>query len=90
MNPASPSPPETPAPPSSARGPAPHGPAESPPGFLRVVATVLSAFIGIRKRASAEAAHREIKPAHVVVAGIIGALVFIAILVTLVRFIIAK
>jgi amino acid transporter len=58
--------------------------------FLRVVGTVLSAFIGIRKRSSAEVAHQQIKPAHVVVAGIIGALVFIAILVTLVRFIIAK
>ena len=51
---------------------------------------VLSAFIGIRKRSSAEAAHLQIRPAHVVVAGIIGALLFIAILVTLVRFIIAR
>ncbi len=58
--------------------------------FLRVVGTVLSAFIGIRKRQSAEAAHQQIKPVHVIVAGIIGALVFIAILVTLVRFIIAR
>ena len=60
------------------------------PSFLRVVATVLSAFIGIRKRASAEAAHAQIKPVHIVIAGIIGALMFIAILVTLVRFIIAR
>jgi amino acid transporter len=60
------------------------------PGFLRVVGTVLSAFVGIRKRASAEAAHQTIKPAHVIVAGIIGALCFIAILVTVVRFIISR
>ena len=60
------------------------------PGFLRVVFMVLSAFIGIRKRQSAEAAHQVVKPAHVVVAGIIGALVFIAVLVTLVRFIITR
>ena len=63
---------------------------EPQPGFLRVVGMVLSAFIGIRKRSAAEAAHRVIKPAHVVVAGIIGALVFIALLVTLVRFIISR
>ena len=82
MSPASSVPPE---PPSSQ----PNAPS-SRPGFLRIVATVLSGFIGIRKRASAEEVHRTIKPAHVVVAGIIGALVFIAILVTLVRFIIAR
>ena len=90
MNPASSSPPERPASPPAGREPAPQGPAGPSPGFFRVVATVLSAFIGIRKRASAEAAHQQIKPAHIVVAGIVGALVFIAILVTLVRFIIAK
>jgi amino acid transporter len=51
---------------------------------------VLSAFIGIRKRSSAEAAHSVVKPQHVIVAGIIGALCFIAILVTLVHFVIAR
>jgi amino acid transporter len=51
---------------------------------------VLSAFIGIRKRTAAEAAHAVVKPQHVIVAGIIGALVFIAVLVTLVRFIITR
>ena len=68
-------------------------PSPPPPqsaGFLRVVVTVLSAFIGIRKKQSAEAAQVEIKPAHIVIAGIIGALLFIATLVTVVRFVIAK
>jgi len=51
---------------------------------------VLSAFIGIRKRQSAEAAHAVVKPAHVVAAGIICALLFIAVLVTVVRFVIAR
>jgi hypothetical protein len=40
------------------------------PGFLRVIATVLSAFIGIRKRDSAKPPHQAIKPAHIIVAGI--------------------
>lgn len=75
----------------SAPPPAPP-PSTAPPqpGFFRVVAMVLSAFIGIRKRQSAEAAHAVVKPQHVIVAGIIGALLFIAVLVTLVRFIIAR
>ena len=59
-------------------------------GFLHVVGAVLSAFIGIRKRQSADKDHVAIKPAHIIVAGVIGALLFIATLVTLVRFIIAR
>jgi amino acid transporter len=71
----------------------PPPPPQSPPpqpGFFRVVAMVLWAFLGIRKRTAAEATHSVVKPQHVIVAGIIGALVFIAILVTLVRFIITR
>ena len=59
-------------------------------GFLRIVGTALSAFIGIRKRSAAEAALQTIKPAHVVVAFILSVMVFIALLVTLVRFIITR
>jgi hypothetical protein len=77
--------------------PAPAEPQSAPPspppphlGFLQVVAAVLSAFIGIRKKSGFEADRAAIKPTHVIVAGIIGALIFIATLVTLVRFIIAK
>jgi hypothetical protein len=66
----------------------------SPPtheaGFLRIVAAVLSSFIGIRKRASLERDMISIKPQHVIVAGIIAALCFIAILATTVHFIVAK
>lgn len=95
MNPAPSTRPQQPdsrsSPSSKAPGASDAPPAGEPqPGFLRVVGMVLSAFIGIRKRSAAEAAHRVIKPAHVVVAGIIGALVFIALLVTLVRFIISR
>ena len=51
---------------------------------------MLSAFIGIRRRQAAERDHVAIRPVHIVVAGIIGALLFIATLVTLVHFIIAR
>lgn len=58
--------------------------------FIRVVGTVLSAFVGIRKGDSADQAPGVIKPVHLVVAAIICALLFIATLVTVVRFIIAR
>lgn len=62
----------------------------SPPqqaGFLRVVGAVLSAFIGIRKKRAADIV---VKPAHIVAAGVICGLLFIATLVTVVRFVIAR
>jgi hypothetical protein len=58
--------------------------------FLRVMGAVFSAFIGIRKRHAADRDHLVIKPVHIIVAGVLGALLFIATLVTLVRFIIAR
>ena len=70
--------------------PAPSDPSPPQPSFLRTVGMVLSAFVGIRKRQSAEAAHAVVKPAHVVAAGILCAVVFIAVLVTIVRFVIAR
>ncbi|HZQ72524.1 MAG TPA: DUF2970 domain-containing protein [Burkholderiales bacterium] len=51
--------------------------------FLDTVKTVLSGFIGIRRRSAHEDA--KIKPAHVIVAGVIGAALFVLTLVTIVR-----
>jgi hypothetical protein len=51
---------------------------------------VLSAFIGIRKRHAADRDHVVVRPVHIIVAGIIGALLFIATLVTVVHFVIAR
>ena len=68
-------------------------PSNPPPqqaSFIHVVGAVLSAFIGIRKRQAADKDHVVIKPAHIIVAGVLCALLFIATLVTLVRFIIAR
>lgn len=70
--------------------PAPSDPSPPQASFLRTVGMVLSAFVGIRRRRSAEAAHAVVKPAHVIVAGILCALLFIAILVTIVRLIISR
>ena len=54
---------------------------------LRAVATVLSAFIGIRKSASHQRDLAGLKPVHVIGAGLIAAAVFVLTVVTLVRLI---
>ena len=54
---------------------------------LQVVKAVLSAFIGIRKRAAHEHDAVTITPVQVIVTGIIAAAVFVLSLVALVRWI---
>jgi len=54
---------------------------------LQVVKAVLSAFIGIRKRAAHEHDAVTITPVQVIVTGIIAAVVFVLSLVLLVRWI---
>jgi Protein of unknown function (DUF2970) len=54
---------------------------------LQVVKAVLSAFIGIRKRAAHEHDAVTITPVQVIVTGIIAAAVFVLSLVLLVRWI---
>ena len=54
---------------------------------LQVARAVASAFIGIRRRAAHEQDLVTITPLQVVVAGVIGAAIFVTSLVLLVRFI---
>ena len=54
---------------------------------LQVVKAVLSAFIGIRKSAAHEHDIATIKPAQVIIVGIIAAAIFVLSLVALVRYI---
>jgi hypothetical protein len=56
-------------------------------GPLDVARAVFWSFLGIRKRAAHEKDAVTIKPVQVIVAGIIGAVIFVLSLVTLVRFI---
>jgi len=64
-------------------------PVNTPPKAspLQVMKAVLSAFIGIRKRAGHEHDAVTLSPAQVVIAGIIAAVIFVLSLVMLVRFI---
>ena len=57
---------------------------------LQVAKAVFWSFLGIRKRRDYEADSVELKPQQVIVAGLIGAAVFVASLILLVRFVIGK
>jgi hypothetical protein len=72
---------------SFSRPPDPQPEPARPAGFLRVMGAVLWSFFGIRRRASGERDAVTIKPVHVIIAGVLGAAIFVAILVTLVHFI---
>ena len=65
--------------------PRPGGPHQA--SFLHVLGAVFSSFLGIRKKAAGERDMLTIKPVHVIVAALIGAVLFVAALVTLVTFI---
>jgi hypothetical protein len=56
-------------------------------GPVDVAKAVFWSFLGIRKRSAHEKDAVTIKPMQVIVAGIIGAVIFVLCLVTLVRFI---
>ena len=65
------------------------GPAEPPRKAtpLQVAKAVLSAFVGIRRGAAHERDIATLKPAQVIVAGVIAAAIFVLSLIALVRFI---
>lgn len=55
-----------------------------------VVKTVLSAFLGIRKRSGHEADTGQLSPVQIILTGLITAAVFVVSLILLVRFIISN
>ena len=58
--------------------------------FLATVKAVLWSFFGIRKRRDYEKDAAQLNPVHVLIAGVIGAVLFILILLTIVHFVVAK
>jgi hypothetical protein len=57
---------------------------------LAVIKTVLSAFIGIRRRSGHEQEAVQLTPVQIIVTGIIAAAVFVIGLILLVRYIISS
>jgi drug/metabolite transporter (DMT)-like permease len=58
-----------------------------PAGFLQVMGAVFWSFFGVRKRALGERDMVTLKPAYVVLAGLLGAAILVALVATLVHFI---
>ncbi len=57
-------------------------------GFIQVIGAVFWSFFGVRRKAAGERDMVTIKPLHVVVAGLLGAAIFIFVLIVLVKIII--
>ena len=57
---------------------------------LQVAKAVFWSFLGIRRRAEHESDVTQLKPAQVIVAGLIGAAIFVLGLVLLVKFIVSR
>jgi hypothetical protein len=58
--------------------------------FAQTMRAVLWSFIGLRKGAEHESDMAKLNPVHVVIAGLIAAAVFIAILITIVRAVVSS
>jgi len=59
-------------------------------GPLQVARAVFWSFLGIRRRTAHEADAAQIKPAQVVIAGIIGAVLFIIAVLVVVRIVLSN
>jgi Protein of unknown function (DUF2970) len=57
-------------------------------GLFKPFKTVFWSFFGVRKRADNEDDFAGVSPVHVVIAGVIGAAMFVGVLVTLVKIIV--
>jgi Protein of unknown function (DUF2970) len=58
--------------------------------FGATVKAVLWSFFGIRKRSAYEKDVAQLNPVHVLIAGVLCALVFIVMLIAIVRIVVAK
>ena len=59
-------------------------------GFAATMKAVFWSFFGIRKRSDYESDAANLNPVHVIIAAVIGAALFIGILVTIVHFVVQK
>lgn len=59
-------------------------------GFGATIKAVFWSFLGIRKKSDYESDAANLNPLHVVIAGVLGAVLFIVILMTVVHFVVAR
>lgn len=60
------------------------------PSFFATVSAVFGAFVGIRKRSAYERDAAQFKAKHLIVAGVIGGIIFVVSIVMLARFVVAQ
>lgn len=58
--------------------------------FLATIKAVLWSFLGIRKKQGYEQDAAELNPVHVIIAGLIGALLFVLSLIAVVKYVVAQ
>lgn len=63
---------------------------ESRPGFWATVSAVFSAFAGIRRKSAYQRDAAQFRPLHLIIAGLIGGLVFVIAIVLVVRLVISQ
>jgi hypothetical protein len=64
--------------------------AARPASFMQTMRAVAWSFLGIRKRAGFEQDVQKLNPVHVVVAGVLGAVIFVVTLIVVVRWVISS
>ena len=60
------------------------------PGFLATVSAVLGAFIGIRKRSAYERDAAQFKAKHLIIAGVIGGILFVVSIAMIARLVVSQ
>jgi hypothetical protein len=60
------------------------------PSFLATVKAVLWSFFGVRRKSDYEQDAAQLNPVHVIIAGVIGAAIFVGVLVMVVKMVVAK
>ena len=58
-------------------------------GFIPTLRAVLWSFFGVRKRADYEKDAAQLNPVHVIITGILAAVVFVLLLVAIVRWVVS-
>jgi len=58
--------------------------------LLETAKAVFWSFLGIRKRAAHESDLARLKPAHVIIAGILGAVIFVTGLILIAKFVVSR
>jgi hypothetical protein len=65
-------------------------PTQRKASFLATMKAVFWSFFGVRKRSDYEKDAQQLNPVHVIIAGVIGAALFVVILILIVRSVVAS